>query len=55
MSISKNYDIDIAHKKENEQYPLKLFMKCDKCGNGYTGYVVKKKNKTNSKVHETVK
>ncbi len=42
----------VTHKKENEQYPLKLFMKCDKCGNGYTGYVVKKKNKTNSKVHE---
>jgi site-specific DNA recombinase len=42
----------VTHKKENEQYPLKLFMKCDKCGNGYTGYVVKKKNKTNSKIHE---
>jgi site-specific DNA recombinase len=34
------------------EYPLKVFMKCDKCGNSYTGYVVKKKNKTNSKVHE---
>ena len=42
----------VTHKKENEEYPLKLFMKCDKCGAGYTGYVVKKKNKTNSKVHE---
>ena len=42
----------VTHKKENEQYPLKVFMKCDKCGNGYTGYVVKKKNKTNRKVHE---
>jgi DNA invertase Pin-like site-specific DNA recombinase len=42
----------VTHKKENDQYPLKVFMKCDKCGNGYTGYVVKKKNKTNDKVHE---
>lgn len=36
----------VSHKKENEQYPLKLFMKCDKCGIGYTGYVVKKKYKS---------
>jgi DNA invertase Pin-like site-specific DNA recombinase len=36
----------VTHKKENEQYPLKLFMKCEKCGIGYTGYVVKKKYKS---------
>jgi site-specific DNA recombinase len=35
----------VSHKKENDQYPLKLFMKCDKCDIGYTGYVVKKKYK----------
>lgn len=27
----------------NEQLPLKIFVKCDTCGTGYTGYIVKKK------------
>ncbi len=39
----------VSHKKEHEQYPLKLFMKCHKCGVGYTGYVVKKKEKATGK------
>lgn len=35
----------IKHEKEIETIPLKLFMKCHKCGEGHTGYVVKKKGK----------
>ena len=34
----------VAHQKEIEAVPLKVFMKCPKCGEGYTGYIVKKKN-----------
>lgn len=34
----------VTHQKEIEPLPLKIFMKCDECGNGYTGYIVKKKN-----------
>lgn len=30
-------------KKENEHLPLKLFVKCEKCGSPFTGYIVKKK------------
>jgi site-specific DNA recombinase len=33
----------VSHDKEIEPIPLKLFLKCPKCGSGYTGYVVKKK------------
>ncbi len=33
----------VPHKKELPQLPLKVFMKCDKCGQPYTGYVVKAK------------
>ena len=29
--------------KDNENLPLKVFVKCDKCGHGMTGYLVKKK------------
>lgn len=42
----------VSHKKENREYPLKLFMKCDICGSGYTGYVVRKKYKTSGKEDE---
>lgn len=35
----------VSHQKENNEYPLKLFMRCETCGTGYTGYVVKKKQK----------
>jgi site-specific DNA recombinase len=34
----------ISHKKENEFMPLKIFVKCNACGEGMTGYIVKKKN-----------
>ncbi|WP_207515048.1 recombinase family protein [Longitalea luteola] len=32
------------NQTENELIPLKAFMRCHKCGSGYTGYVVKAKN-----------
>ena len=31
------------HDKDNENLPLKVFTKCDKCGQAMTGYLVKKK------------
>lgn len=34
----------VAHQKEIEAIPLKVFMFCPKCSAGYTGYVIKKKN-----------
>lgn len=34
----------VAHKKEIDTIPLKVFMKCPVCGEGFTGYIVKKKN-----------
>lgn len=34
----------VPHKKENEAVPLKVFLKCEDCGEPLTGYVVKKKN-----------
>ncbi len=34
----------VTHQKEIEPLPLKVFMKCEECGNSYTGYIVKKKN-----------
>ncbi len=34
----------VVHQKEHQNVPLKVFMKCDDCGNSYTGYVVKSKN-----------
>ncbi len=34
----------VSHSKEIEQLPLKVFMKCDDCGQGYTGYIVRAKN-----------
>ncbi len=33
----------VAHQKEIAQIPLKVFMHCPHCGEGYTGYVVKAK------------
>ncbi len=33
-----------VHEQENENLPLKVFIKCDKCGQAMTGYIVKKKN-----------
>lgn len=34
----------VPHKKENDAIPLKVFLKCDDCGEPLTGYIVKKKN-----------
>ena len=34
----------VPHKDEIEALPLKVFMKCEHCTKGYTGYVVKTKN-----------
>ncbi|MBX7227786.1 MAG: recombinase family protein, partial [Chitinophagales bacterium] len=34
----------VPHKDEIEELPLKVFVKCDHCSKGYTGYIVKKKN-----------
>ena len=34
----------VAHSKELAELPLKVFMKCDVCGKGYTGYIMKAKN-----------
>jgi site-specific DNA recombinase len=33
----------VAHQKEQDAIPLKVFMKCSKCGIGFTGYEIKKK------------
>ncbi len=35
--------IGVTHKKEREEIPLKMFIKCHKCGQPYTGFIVKKK------------
>lgn len=32
------------HQKENENIPLKQFLKCSSCGSNFAGYIVKKKN-----------
>ena len=34
----------ILHKREHDNISLKVFMKCEDCGSGYTGYIVKAKN-----------
>ena len=34
----------VYHQTERDEIPLKVFTKCDKCGNSYTGYIVKAKN-----------
>ena len=34
----------ILHKREQDNIPLKVFMKCEVCGAGYTGYIIKAKN-----------
>ncbi len=42
IKIKSNYGV--PHKKENNEIPLKVFMKCDTCHEPYTGYIVKSKN-----------
>lgn len=32
-----------VHDRDNDNLPLKVFVKCDKCGGYLTGYLVKKK------------
>jgi site-specific DNA recombinase len=39
-----SHQYGVPHKKEREQVPLKVFMKCEDCGQPFAGYVVKKKN-----------
>jgi site-specific DNA recombinase len=34
----------VPHKKEDNNIPLKVFIKCDNCNEPYTGYIVKAKN-----------
>ncbi len=34
----------VPHRDEIEELPLKVFMRCEYCNSGYTGYIVKKKN-----------
>ncbi len=34
----------VPHRDEIEELPLKVFMKCEACNKGYTGYIVKAKN-----------
>ncbi|WP_133994079.1 recombinase family protein [Dinghuibacter silviterrae] len=38
---SPNYGV--PHQKENEQLPLKVFVKCGDCGEPFTGYIVRAK------------
>jgi site-specific DNA recombinase len=43
-NISKNYaHHQKLHFKQYNNIPLKVFMKCDACGEPYTGYIVKAK------------
>lgn len=35
--------IGVTHKKEREEVPLKMFVRCHKCNQPYTGFMVKKK------------
>ena len=39
-----SHQYGVPHKKEREQVPLKVFMKCEDCKEPFAGYVVKKKN-----------
>ncbi|GET24354.1 serine type site-specific recombinase [Prolixibacter sp. NT017] len=39
----ENRNQGFVHDKDNENLPLKVFTKCDRCGSYLTGYLVKKK------------
>lgn len=39
----ENRNQGFVHDKDNENLPLKVFTKCDRCGTYLTGYLVKKK------------
>jgi site-specific DNA recombinase len=40
----KTAGFGVPHKKEFEELPLKVFLKCSVCGGPFTGYVVRAKN-----------
>jgi hypothetical protein len=40
----QNSGYGVPHKKEQDEVPLKVFIKCDACNQPFTGYVVKAKN-----------
>ena len=42
-NLLKESRYGIPHERENEQLPLKAFMKCFNCGTSITGYINKKK------------
>jgi site-specific DNA recombinase len=42
-NVLKGSRYGIPHLRENDNLPLKTFVKCDKCGTSLTGYLVKKK------------
>jgi site-specific DNA recombinase len=42
IQAKSNYGV--PHKKEDNNIPLKVFIKCDNCNEPYTGYIVKAKN-----------
>lgn len=42
-NLLKESRYGIPHERENDNLPLKTFVKCDKCGTSLTGYLVKKK------------
>ncbi len=43
-ALIQNGQLGISHFKENNQLPLKGFMKCDMCQKPLTGYIVHRKN-----------
>lgn len=40
----QNAQYGVPHKKENNNVPLKVFIKCSVCNEPFTGYIVKAKN-----------
>src|ERR1035437_3605114 len=42
--IQKKNHHGFTHNQENENAPLKVFLKCDHCGTSLSGYIVKQKN-----------
>src|SRR6185437_4998183 len=41
--ISESTSFGVPHKMENDNLPLKVFLKCSECGEPLTGYYMKKK------------
>ena len=40
---TQSFGYGVPHKKEDGNIPLKVFIKCDDCGEPFTGYIVKAK------------